>query len=411
MPHAFEQTLLWQRTLADRPEDSYRAPRQALRLAYLQFRATVEPLAAEIARSMPMFTDHSIAHIDALWDTASLVTGGSFPINAAEAFVLGGAFLLHDVGMGLASLSGGLAEIEADPSFDDLFASARRRLQRADPFGTSEAVERAAREETIANLLRLRHARQAERLVTATFQTSDGETFYLLQDVVFRQTFGSLIGRIAASHWWPVSELKAFEQPQGSCPDHPAEWEVDPLKIACILRLADAAHIDHRRAPTYLHAFRRPSGVSRDHWYFQEHLTRPRVSADRLEYTATRPFSRNDAPAWWLAWETICTINEELRQVDALCADLRRPRFAVRSVAGADSPKRLALYVRTDGWEPIDARLRVTAAAELIANLGGEDLYGHKPEVAIRELIANAADATRARGVHDAMPAALRRNG
>ena len=184
MPHAFEQTLLWQRTLADRPEDSYRAPRQALRLAYLQFRATVEPLAAEIARSMPMFTDHSIAHIDALWDTASLVTGNSFPINAAEAFVLGGAFLLHDVGMGLTSFSGGLAEIEADPSFDDLFASARRRLQRADPFGTSEAVERAAREETIANLLRLRHAAQAERLVTATFQTSDGESFYLLQNVV-----------------------------------------------------------------------------------------------------------------------------------------------------------------------------------------------------------------------------------
>ena len=64
---------------------------------------------------MPMFTDHSIAHIDALWDTASLVTEASFPINAAEAFVLGGAFLLHDIGMGLASFSHGLADIQADP--------------------------------------------------------------------------------------------------------------------------------------------------------------------------------------------------------------------------------------------------------------------------------------------------------
>jgi hypothetical protein len=147
MPHAFEQTVLWQRTLADYPEDPYRTPRQALRSAYLQFRATVEPLAAEIARSMPMFTDHSIAHIDALWDTASLVTGGSFPINAAEAFVLGGTFLLHDVGMGLASFSGGLADIETDPSFDDLFASTCERLRRADPFGDTGVVDRAAREE------------------------------------------------------------------------------------------------------------------------------------------------------------------------------------------------------------------------------------------------------------------------
>ena len=158
------------------------------------------------------------------------------------------------------------------PSFEDLLASARKRLQRADPFGASGAIDRAAREETIANLLRLRHAAQAERLVTTTYQTSDGEVFISCRNVVFRQTFGSLIGRIAASHWWPVSDLKALEQPQGSCPDHPADWEVDPLKIACVLRLADATHIDHRRAPTYLHAFRRPSGISRDHWYFQEHL-------------------------------------------------------------------------------------------------------------------------------------------
>lgn len=402
MVHGFEQTPLWRQTLAPRAgEDPEREPREHLRSAYLQFRSAVEPLAAEISRSMPMFTDHSIAHVDALWDTASLICGEGFPLNAAEAFVLGGAFLLHDLGMGLASYAGGLATIENDPQFEDLLASAVARLRRADPSAGEPALEHAAREQTVADLLRLRHAEQAERLVAMTFKTSDGEGFYLLQDVVLRQTFGSMIGRIAHSHWFDVSDLRAFEQPQGSCIDHPTSWEVDPLKIACVLRLADAAHVDQRRASPYLHAFRKPAGTSRDHWYFQERLTRPRVLSDRLVYTATRPFGRDEAAAWWLAYEVIRTIDNELRRVDALCADLDRPRFAVRSVAGADSPARLALYIRTDLWEPLDARLRVSDATQLIANLGGRDLYGNKPEVAIRELVANAADATRARRVHE----------
>jgi len=143
--HGFEQTPLWRRTLALRStDDPEREPRAHLRSAYLQFRSTVEPLAAEISRSMPMFTDHSIAHVDALWDTASLICGDSFPLNAAEAFVLGGAFLLHDLGMGLASYSGGLAAIENDPQFEDLLASALARLQRTDPSARGAALERSA---------------------------------------------------------------------------------------------------------------------------------------------------------------------------------------------------------------------------------------------------------------------------
>ncbi|MFD1047168.1 hypothetical protein ACFQ1S_17250, partial [Kibdelosporangium lantanae] len=112
MPHTFELTPLWQRTLGAHPTDG---PRDQLRSAYLQFRATVEPLAAEISVSMPMFTDHSILHVDSLWDTASLICGDDFPLNPAEAFVLGGAFLLHDLGMGLAAFPGGQADIESDP--------------------------------------------------------------------------------------------------------------------------------------------------------------------------------------------------------------------------------------------------------------------------------------------------------
>jgi Histidine kinase-, DNA gyrase B-, and HSP90-like ATPase len=390
---SFESSSLWSRTLAPQNKDDHEYARASLRNAYLQFRQVVSPLAAQIAIAMPMFTDHSIDHIDSLWDTASLVCGATYPINPAEAFVLGGAFLLHDLGMGLAAFPGGIRTIETDPLYPDLLQRRieERRSQRA---SADDQTEISARDQVVAELLRARHSAQAKRLVTERFRASDGSEFYLLENTNLRQQFGVMIGEIAASHWWNVADLKALEQPQGSCTDHPSDWEVDPLKVACILRLADAAHIDHRRAPTYLHAFRKPTGEAADHWRFQERLTRPRVNRDRFEFTATQPFGRAESGAWWLAYETIRVIDNELRRVDALCADLERPRFAVRSVAGADSPARLSAFIRTEGWKPIDASLRVSDVKNVIASLGGQDLYGERPWIALRELIANASDAT-----------------
>ena len=61
-------------------------------------------------------------------------------------FFLGGAFLLHDVGMGLASYRGGTAAIEADSHFADLLASTIARLGRADPSASTQAIESAARD-------------------------------------------------------------------------------------------------------------------------------------------------------------------------------------------------------------------------------------------------------------------------
>ncbi|MBA2593659.1 MAG: hypothetical protein M3495_02490 [Pseudomonadota bacterium] len=45
---------------------------------------------------MPGLTVHDITHLDALWRVADQIAGPDYPINPAEAFVLGGAFLLHD---------------------------------------------------------------------------------------------------------------------------------------------------------------------------------------------------------------------------------------------------------------------------------------------------------------------------
>lgn len=388
MTELFEASELWQRTLGPRDSDEFAEPRATLREAFLQFRRTVQPLAGEIAVSMPMFTDHSIAHVDALWDTASLILGPDYPINPAEAFVLGGAFLLHDLGMGLAAFPDGHASIHEDP----LFADAKAALIASQGVKKDEAHDAAT-----VQILRLRHARQAERLVSQQFN-SNGTVFYLLQDADLRAVYGPLIGRIAHSHWFDVSELSTnFGVIIGAHPSLPPSWQIDPFKIACILRLADAAQIDSRRAPLYLHAFRRPSGVSQDHWLFQQRLLRPRRVEDRLEYSSTSAFLPDESASWWLAYDTIRMISDELRLVDAACADLGKNRFPTKSVAGADDPLRFSRYVQTEGWSPIDASLRVTKVGKIVENLGGAALYGKKPLLGLRELISNAADATRAR--------------
>lgn len=397
--NSFERTPLWTRTLATRSKDQFAKERESLRASYLQFRTTVAPLANEIAMSMPMFTDHSIEHIDALWDMASIVCGDSYKLNPAEAFVLGGAFLLHDLGMGLVAYPGGLQELESDSAFGDYFVNARSRISYERNDATAEELDRIAREESVVTILRQRHAAQAERLINQQFALpGHAGTFYLLQDAFLRQAYGTLIGRLAHSHWFDVASLeRQFGRIQGSLPGFPPEWCIDPLKIACILRASDAAHIDSRRAPTFLHAFRKPAGHSLMHWDFQQRLTRPRPIADRLEYTSSTPFSANEVGSWWLAYETIGMIDRELRQVDDLCADLGRDRLAVRSVAGAGNPERLSSYLPTENWVPIDASLRVSNVSQVVSNLGGSALYGRNVTVPLRELISNATDATRAR--------------
>ena len=52
---------------------------------------------------MPGYTVHDVTHLDALWETASLVAPPELRLNPPEAFVFGGAVLLHDAGMTLAA--------------------------------------------------------------------------------------------------------------------------------------------------------------------------------------------------------------------------------------------------------------------------------------------------------------------
>ncbi len=119
-----------------------------------------------------------------------------------------------------------------------------------------------------------------------------------------------------------------------------------------------------------------------------------------MVYTAPA-FRFNEAGAWWLCLETLRLVDRELRSIDAMFADKGLPRFDARRVAAVDSPERLASYVQTDGWLPINATIHVSDLVNLIKIIGGDEMYGRSPLVSLRELIQNACDAIRARQVYE----------
>jgi hypothetical protein len=208
------------------------------------------------------------------------------------------------------------------------------------------------------------------------------------------------MGQIAASHGSDTSELSATFNTSPTPKDFPRAWKVDSLSLACLLRCADAAQLDGRRARALQQVVQRPEGVSRDHWDFQRWLHPAHLLDDRLVFDSTRPFPRTHADAWWLAFDWLHMADGELRAVDALLGD-RRPgrRLAARAIASIDSPLRMAERIRTDGWLPVDARLHVSSVVELARRLGGRQLYGEAAAVPLRELLQNAMDAVRARRV------------
>jgi len=409
MMKRFEKTSLWQRTLAPQLDPDVEATNRArLRAAYESFRDRSAMLAGEIAIDLPEFTVHDISHLDALWEMAQLIAGEKFPLTPAEAFVLGGAFLIHDLGMGLAAYPDGIASLRKAAPWDDTIAALlRNKLGRQPTSDELKSPSENIQNHAMRQVLRELHAKHAERLALISWadRQKNADTYFLIDDPVLRNTYGPIIGKIAHSHWWPVERLtQDLPREMGAPGGFDNSWTVDPLKLACILRTADASHLDERRAPGFLAALRKPVGLSSDHWLFQEKLYQPRLESDRLIYTSKDSFPIDEAPAWWACFDALQVVDRELRQVDSLLADTNRPRLAARGVSYADSPQRLAKLIGTSNWLPVDAKIQVGDVAKLIGNLGGEKLYGRNETVPLRELIQNASDAVRARRLVEGHP-------
>ena len=152
------------------------------------------------------------------------------------------------------------------------------------------------------------------------------------------------------------------------------------------------------------------NSLSRDHWVAQNHLGRLTVSPQDptlLVVSSTSPFTRDEAPAWWVAFDAIVLLDNEIKGCNDLlmgAPGFRRPCFARTRVAGAGRASETAKHVQAVGWEPTDSTIHVSDVAALVSSLGGENLYGKdvdRLEIAMRELLQNASDAIAARRAID----------
>ena len=394
----FRQTWLWRQAFVTPRSDSTPDEQEYFKTQYLSVRERAAQLVSLIPADMPSMTVHDISHLDALWDMASLVAEGAVSVNPAEAFVLGASILLHDAAMSLAAYPGGLSDVRKTLAWKDTvarfaLASAESGKERFDPSDPPEHIL----QQLIPDVLRQLHAQHAEQLAEQAWNNPDGSPVHLVEDPDLRAFYGPTIGQIAHSHWWPVQRLEQeFSEELGALASRTRN-RVDRLLLACLLRVADALHLDSRRAPRFLRAITKPSGISAHHWAFQEKLARPHIELDAVVFTTGQPFDREDAEAWWLAYDTLNAADRELHDVDLLLQGREREILKARRIKGAGSPEILSRSIQTKEWRPVDARLRVSDVPRIVEHLGGSNLYGENPAVALRELIQNAADAVQAR--------------
>ena len=388
-----ESTELWRRAFK---EEATSESVSRLANSLRGIRRSVKLLTGRVARSLPELTIHDVTHLDALWEVASKVAGSDFPLNPLEAYVFGAAVLLHDAGLSFEAYSGGREALRQTLEWRD--AHARLSLISSHHGNLAQDADFEA--------LRALHASQATRLAIEPWGCGD-ETVLLIEDSELRENYGRLIGDIASSHHWDLElVVSRFSVPRPAPAFLDGNWEVDALKIACLLRVADAGHMDGARAPSFLLRLLQMNSLSRMHWVAQNRLGKLTVKADdhsQLAVASNSPFPRDQAAAWWVAFDLVQTFDKELRQCNDVLASSPSPSrtaFERKRVAGAGNVRELAKYIETTGWEPTDSNVHVSDVAALVSKLGGEQLYGKDADrlnIALRELVQNSADAVCAR--------------
>jgi hypothetical protein len=398
-----ERTSIWKNTLAYRQNDEFQAEREILRSAFLSLRNNTSYLVTQIASALPELTQHEVSHLDALWETASLIVGESFELTPLEGFVLGSSFLLHDSALCFEAFENGREGLRGTTQWKDAFEDVKESNSKLSITELEHNADFVA--------LRHLHAFRAETLLNFKWKdpSTDNEIF-LMENQGLRFHLGKLIGQIASSHHWDIETVISTFNTQINAPTNfPREWRIDPVKLACILRCADAVHIDNERAPDFLHVLLKRSGVSFDHWKAQNRLAKVDIDQsdpirETLLFTSTIDFKEPDSNAWFVAYDAICLAEKEIKSSNSVLEKRGSQKFKVQKVKGVEKPENMAAYIKADGWEPHSAKVHVGNVERIVHNLGGEMLYGTDSDnlgIVLRELIQNARDSIKARIVYD----------
>lgn len=384
-----QQTSLWKRTLGSDDEDV-----KPLRESFLDARENAAFLLDKIRPDFPNLTIHDITHVDSLWTVADAIIGEDYPINPLEGYVLGIAFLIHDAAMSYDAV-GGKEKLRNTIEWKDAHAE-----------GPGDKSEEEFKKECDFTAIRAIHAREAKKIMTRTFSSDDIPSFHIVKKASYRQSLGESIGKIAASHHWSIDEIESKLDIQITPSVEvlgPGNWDINEQKLACILRCADAGHIDDGRAPYYIFRSLNLNGVSLEHWKSQSRLgvVRPYIKdTSKLLITSTSSFKKEDFAAWNVAYEAVKLFDEEIKKSNNLLKTINEKLVFPRTeVMGASSKEELAEYIKTEGWQPCSFGVHSSNIKMLIENLGGSKLYGEDNMllVALRELIQNARDAIHAR--------------
>lgn len=390
----WKNSSLWLSTLNVTNDSPNKDKQQELQDAYIRLRENITLLVSKISGDMPLLTLHDISHLDALWETASIIVGKDYVLNPLEGFILGASILIHDSALCVEAFEGGLEEIRAHLVWQDTY----QELKKAKGYFNDDDCKRDSDFLT----LRMLHAQQSENMLSRKWGEDE---LYLLENQRLRNHYGRLIGQIASSHFWDIEKVfSQFSDQQNPLGDFPTEWTIDTVKLACILRCADAVHLDNRRAPDFLIALIKREGMSANHWIAQNRLSFGVNINQRaypsLIFTSTSPFTEKEFKAWYIIHDALVIADKEIKQCNIQLQKIEKAPFEIQGISGIESPEALSKYIQTEGWVPRIAQLHVSNVEKLVTNFGGELLYGKGSNfvgIALRELLQNARDAVVAR--------------
>lgn len=388
---SYKDSTLWKEAFNDKYEHT--VLRERLINVFEIAHSNASFLLDKIRIDFPSLTIHDITHVDSLWQVASIIAGEDYQLNPLEGFILGCSFLIHDAALSYIAVGGK----------DTLRSTTEWKDFHSDYISRTEMTDEEKEYETDFRTIRYLHAKFAKNLCNQIFERENGSTFYIIEDDELRKHLWQIIGDIAASHHWDIDRVKTLGNQIPALAGFPVDWRINPLKLACLLRCADAGHIDSGRAPDYFLKLLDLNGVSRNHWEAQNKLSQIDIDTtnkSNVIIASNIDFAESDYAAWNVVYDAVMVLNNELTQSYELLNNLPFPiPFQARRVSGAGSREELCKYVRTCGWFPCDANIHISNIEGIIKTLGGEKLYGKdkKIEYVIRELIQNARDAIVAR--------------